>query len=339
MKRKKNISQLYANQQIFEKKSTMRLSLWAVLSAQCFFVGMNECKQITRSTKTLQSQEPHSRFEEIILKVEAKLENFESKLESFQAEFEKFDAKLEAVLEYLENFDEKINDKSLDEKLSDASLTINRQLVLWNGKISELDRKLSRLINQSDEHFYDIKRGLYNEPLPETSQMEFQNLLEELKEAFESSSNKKSQNIAENVVKIDQFKRFLQTIFGEAAIKNITRSNDFLMQIQRRERKATQNISLINEILTMVKNRLKSKEEEIDVKNISESAGSLTSMVSSFENMKSSTLSQRNKTTLPPRKDRIIFPNVKNKPATINTTFTSESSDPKGFRVRFVNCD
>jgi hypothetical protein len=206
------------------------------------------------------------------------------------------------------------------------------QLILWTEKISELDRKLSQLINQNDERFYDEKSGPDNEPprLPENKQVEV--IFRELKEALEGCSNKRAQNLTKNGMKLEQIRLNLQTIFSEAATKNSTRADD--LPVHRKERRFVENTNLINEILTMVKNRMRLREDS--ARNISEAPGSMTSMVSSFENMKSSTVLRRIKTTLPPRKDRIIFPNVKNKPSKINTTFTSESFDIKEIKVRFI---
>jgi hypothetical protein len=306
----------------------MRLTqILLVLFVSCAFVKDCECERVLRRNVNV------SRDQQTTLRLETVAGRIEEKLE-------KFDEKISSIFKRLEDLDDKIskvNDKLFNEKLSDeaATLPINAQLVLWDEKISELDRKLSQLINQTDERrFYDAKRD--NEPLqfklPENVQpLELEIISQQMKETFENFGEKIQRNLSENGEKLDQLRRYLQLIFDETAKKkNSTRPDDLLMQIQRKERRIAEHTSLINEILTMVRDRLKSEEED-DMKKIS--GGSLTKMVSSFENMKSSTLAQRNKTTLPSRKGGIIFPNVKNKPAKINTAFTSDAFDIKDFKV------
>lgn len=291
-------------------------NLMVLLTSLCVFIKACECDQLTiqrRNAKVLRDQQTASRLDENILRIDERLE------------------KMSTILAGLDDKISKINDKLFNEKHGDeAELPINVRHVLWEEKISELNRKLSQLINQSDERFYDAKSGTDNGPvrvrLPENAKpLELEIISQQMKDSLE----KINQNFSE---KLDKLSRCLQTNFDETAKKNLSRPDEILMQIQRKERRIADHTSLINEILTTLKNQLRS-EEEVDTKT---NRGSLTKMVSSFENMKSSTLTQRNKTTSYSRKGGIIFPNVKNKPAKINTTFTTESFDIKDFKVSWI---
>lgn len=307
-------------------------NILVVLVLLFIFVEVFECagrEQVIvkrRSAKSLQDQETSTRLETIALETNNQLKELNDKITKITTHLVGLDDKIS-----------KINDNAFYEKHNnDVALPIT----LLDEKTNELDRKLSQLINQTDKCFYDTKNSSDNGPihltLPENAQpYDLEIISQELKETFRNFGDVVKQIVSENGAKFDQISRHLRLITEEIKKKNYSGTDEVFMQIERKERRISDHTSLINEILSMVKNRLELKEED-DEKNMSELVSSLTNMVSSYENMKSSALVQNNKTTL--RKDGIIFPNVKNKPAKINTTFTSEAFDIKDFKVGLISC-
>lgn len=231
------------------------------------------------------------------------------------------------ILSRLEELDgkiDKINEQLFIEEITDQStLSVIARLVLCDKKIDEIDHKISRLINQNDE--------LSDRPLHVTlseapTSIDAEIVAEQLKESIAIFEGKILQNLSENS---ENLKRYLQAIFDENVNKNNSR-DDSTMQIQRKERRIEGNTGLMNEILSMVKERLKSDEED-DLKKISETVSSLTDMASNFEHMKTTTATKKNKTT--PGSRHIIFPHIRNKPSKLNTSFVSEAFGNKDIRV------
>jgi hypothetical protein len=235
-----------------------------------------------------------------------------------------------------------VNDKLLNENIRDkTTLLINASLILLEEKISDVDHKISKLINQSDKQFDDFESETKDQPLhikliDSTRSADIEIISRQLKDSLESFGEKFTQNISKNGEKLEYLKRYLQIVFEQNVNKTISRPDELFMQIQRKERRDTDFSSMINEILSMVKEKLRSEEEKIP-----DSTGSLTDIISSFENMKSSTVTQKNKTTSSSsRKDGLIFPKVKNKPAKLNTsTFVSEYFGNKDIRVSKLSED
>lgn len=234
------------------------------------------------------------------------------------------------ILSRLEELDgkiDKINEQLFIDEITDQSkLSVVARLVLCDKKIDEIDHKISRLINQSVELSDRPLHVTLSEALPS---IDAGIVAEQLKESIAIFEGKILENLSENAEKLEYLKRYLQAIFDENVNKNNSR-DDSTMQIQRKERRIEGNTGLMNEILSMVKERLKSDEED-DLKKISETVRSLTDMVSNFEHMKTTTTFKKNKTT--PGSRHIIFPHIRNKPSKLNTTFMSEAFGNKDIRV------
>lgn len=277
-----------------------------------------------RSTKNSpEISRDHSRLDSIILKLEDKLETFDDKIMN--------------ILLRLEDLDEKINgidDNLFRENANDAaspSLSINTRLHLWEQKITAVDHKIDQLINQSDKKLDDSSHHTIDQPLKvklieDVLPLDLAIIALQTKEAVEMIGEKIQQNLSENGEKLENLKRYLHVIFDEN--KNISQTDEILMQIRRKERRIANYSSLITDILSMVRERLKSEKEDDTVKLV-ETVGSLTDILSNFENLTSPNTTQKIKASAAVRKDGLIFPNIKNKPSKLSTSFVSEAKDAK----------
>lgn len=262
--------------------------------------------QITRD------QQAASRLETVVL---AKLEKIE-----------KFEETTVGILEGLIEKLDRVHDKLLNDLLNcEAAKSMNDKLTSFGDKISDLNNKINQLINQGDKisgvkNDFKVTNG--------TKLNDTENMNQQLKDSLQSFGEK----IHQNGEKLD----YLSGFFLDLNV-NKEQDEDF-MQIPRKERRISDHQKLINKILSVVKNRLGQKRED-DTGKTTESSGSLTDIVSSFENMKSTTSVQKNKTTSSSRKGGLIFPNVRNKPSKINTTtFASEYFGNKDIRVSRLRC-
>lgn len=314
--------------------------LVVVISSCCVFVRMTKCTErefpsrgpvrrsnfersgsAQKAADIFRDQETEYRLEAIFDRIEEKLEKFEN-----------FEEKIVNILTRLERLEEKIDkidDKLFNEKISDeAKLSISTRLVFW---FSEFDRKIDKLIiNQHDKTFDDSKsqatdQALHLELTENVRPLDIETVAQQLKESLESFGEKVQQNFSENGEKLEYLKRYLQVMFEENVNKNNSSSDQILMQIHRKERRISDHSVLIKEILSMVKERLASEEDDDG-----DRSSFLPDMVSTFENMRSPNLTTpKTKTTLTSRKRKVIFPNVKYKPLKLNTSFISESLDRK----------
>lgn len=272
------------------------------------------------------------RIESIFITIDEKLESHE-----------KHDEKIENILARLELLDEKINNVNVKLLNGDdgdgTSLAISAMLTLWDKKISGLEEKLDEMKRQIDKNFDDS----LNEPLhvkfcDNEQPASIATIAHQMKELVESFQAKVEQNFLSAGEKLEYLQRYLQTIFDEIIEKNVLKSKNVSAPIRRTERRiANSSGLLINEILTMVKTKLKPDDvEEEEDDNSEKQGGSLTDIVSSFENMKSPNITQTTKTTSASvtRKDGVIFPNVKNKPLKLNNTFLAEK-ETRDAKVRY----
>lgn len=268
-------------------------------------------------------QETFARLESIVLRIEEKLE--------------KFDEKIVNILQRLEDLDEKVD--GIDYKLfnndaSSSSLSINTRLHLWQQKINELDHKIDKLINPDDKKLDDSSHHTIDQPMhlkliEDVLPLDLALIALQTKESVESVGVKIQQNLFENGKKLEYLQRYLHGIFDENINKNISRTDEVLTQIRRKERRISNHSSLITDIVSMVRDRLKSEEEEDDTLKLAE-VGSLTDILSNFENMTSPNVTQKIKTSASAtRKGGLIFPNIKNKPSKLNTSFVSDAKDSK----------
>jgi hypothetical protein len=271
--------------------------------------------------------------QQVLSKLESVLHSMEEKINKISLKLDKIESKMDRNSENVNLFTEKISDKAI--------LAINNSVFVWEEKVNDLDNKISKLIiNQNANKKFDESCEPLHLKLSENDCQPDIDAISQLKDSVEILGDKIEQNVFENNEKLEYLARSFESVFEELINKNKTQQLDkACMQIPRKERQAEENSGLINEILSMVKERLISEGEE-DVKKISDSLGSMTDkFVSNFENMKSPAVSQKNKTTLASRKGGLIFPNVRNKPAKMNTsTFTSESYGTKDLKVSQLAC-
>lgn len=294
----------------------------AALCLLCFYIEISDCKAWENQRRRLSrksSVDRNSTTATTPCGQKASALRLEStileKLEKFEDHFAKISARLDALDGRLAGVDFKL----FNEQISDvASPSINARLISWEAKISELDDKICQLISQNDNDDGD---------LPLQVKLTDFDIANQLKDSFENLGEKIEQNLLRNNEKLDS----LTNAFELNVNKNISRGDEILMQILRKERRVDQT-NLINELLSVVKARFRSDRED-DTRRNFDAIGSSTDMVSSFEKMKSTSVKtkKKNQTTSSPR--GLIFPNVRNKPAKINTTFVSESFGNKDIRV------
>ena len=308
-----------------------------VVISSCVFIEINAEKEFSSRSVTrryskrnslkqkapvvLEDQEISSKFDKIVLRIEEKLE--------------KFDDKILHIFLRLEDLDEKINgidDRLFNEKTNDASnstLPITTRLHLWEEKINDLDQKIDKLINQNDKRLDDSSQQSLDQPLKvklieDVLPLDLAIIALQTKESVDRVGEKFLQNLSENSAKLEYLKKYLHAIFEENIYKNNSQPDELLMQIRRKERRIVNDSSLITDILSMVKERLRSEED--DTVKLVEEVSSLTDILTNFENM---TSANATKIKAAVRKSGLIFPNIKNKPAKLNTTFVSEGKDGK----------
>lgn len=283
-----------------------------LLLSSCAIVRISDCVEFSRRASRRSLVDRNSP------QLQSADKQTSSLIEGKLARIEKFDEKLANILARLDALDvkiDKVNDKLFNERISDQeSLSINARLILQEKKLCEVDHKISRLINQTDKS--DVLSDQLSE-LKLSGNVRTVDADQQLQEALEGIEL----GLSENGVKLEYVKRFLEIAFEPIVNKNVSRSDELLMQIQRKERRVANHSTLFNEVLSMVKERLPSERDD---------EGSTTDTV---ENTNSSILIQKTKTT---RRNRLIFPNIKNKPPKINTSFVSDfhgARDTKGIKV------
>lgn len=248
-----------------------------------------------------------------------------SQLESFLASIEeKFDDRFAKILARLDKLDGQVvivDDKLLTEQLRHSE-SITAKLNSLDTKITDLDNKVNQLISHKDKtsaESSELIESLLQLKLNERV-TDFE-IISQLKDSLENLDEK----IGENSEKLESLRIAIDE--QRSVNGNVSRADEILMQILRKERRVD-HTNLRNEILSVVKARVRSGGGEDDTRR---NAESLTDMVSSFENMKSTTAKKKNQTTSQPR--GLTFPKVSNKPAKINTTFVSEAFGNKDIKV------
>lgn len=293
----------------------------------------------SQSAQITRDQQASLRLATLNILIEEKLERIE-----------KLQENVVNILTHLEGLNDKILevDRLPNEEISfKTTQSINAKLSSMEKMFGDFDRKISKLINQSDKHFDNVRSEALDQslplifPLPDNARFSDIDIISQhLKDSLENIGDKIQKNLVENSDKLEYLKRYLEIIFEQNANKNISisRVEQLSPQVPRKQRKVADHTKLINEILRMVRERLRFEDDD-DSRNASDSMGSLTETVSSFENMKSPMPIQKNKSSrLSARK--VIFPNIKNKPAKINTTsFVSEAFGNKDIRVSLSEVD
>lgn len=279
-------------------------------------------------------QESLNRIESIFISIDNKLQNQE-----------RDDEKIENILTRLENLDKKI-DKVEDKFFNDdddvvvegTSLSISAKLSSWEKKINRLEEKLDDMKRRFDMNLDESLNEPMHVNLCDNEQAANIAIIAlQMRELLESFQEKVEQKFSSAGAKLEYLQRYLQIVFEELIQKNILKPVNEAAPIRRTERRIANGTGLlINEIVTMVKTKLKPDvvvEEEDDTES---HGGSLTDIVSSLENMKSMNSTQKTKTTSTSatRKDGVIFPNVKNKPLKLNNTFLAETGT-RDARVRY----
>lgn len=309
------------------------MKLAKVLISFCVFVELCECVDRTIPTRSVsRKRRVHERNERQIRLPPAPLDIVAVTLQEKLDRVEKFNERTVNVLAVLDGKIDKINDKLLSEKINgDETSSINARLIAWENKINELDHKLSTLINQNEKREPLLLTITEND---EPSTLE--NMIGEMKKSLSLIEEKVERGLAQNSAKLEDVK---QTIFEQRS--NASEPDEFSMQMQRNQRKERRiagKQNLINEILSVVKKKLKSDDE--DDQTELPNNGSLTDMVSGFENMKASAAlspEEKNKASGNSTSRGITFPNVKNKPAKFNTTQMTETFGNKDIRVSFLS--
>lgn len=309
------------------------------------FIEFTQCVDRNTSTRIVKRRKNNERNERQIKSSPVPLELIALTLQEELDRVEKFNEKIMNILSVLDGKINKINDKLFSEKISEEMSSINDRLVSWEKKINELDEKLNTLINQNEKCLDDDKKceARVEQPLllkitdsEQSGNLEI--IVQEIKDSLKEFENSVQRNLSENGEKLDHIKR---AIFEQQHLhKNSSDADQFAMQIQsnqRKERRIAGKANLVNEILSMVKKQLHAGDEGESKKQKSEYVSSLTDMIANFENMKSTVavVDVKNKTATNSSTSRgITFPNVKNKPAKINTTlFVSEAFGNKDIRV------
>lgn len=256
----------------------------------------------------------------VLSKLEAITSALDRKLEAMG----KFD---EAIANILLSFDKKI-ERLQDELVNDArnvnelTLAINSRLARWDAKLDDIDSRIKSVLMECG------KQGPLHVVLSEhKASSDVDEVAQQIRDSLDLFGEKIQSNLLGDGDKLEYLKRYLQVVFEQDRNLNNSRSPESRQQNQRIERKTAGNTDLINEILTMVKNRLRSQSggERDDARKVSEAPGSMTDIVDSFENRRSQIDTQKNKTGAS-RKDMLIFPNIRNKPAKLNNTFISDNS-------------
>lgn len=253
----------------------------------------------------------------------SKLEVITSALDHKLDMIEKFD---EAIANILLSFDakiEKIHEKLVtDERnINELTLSINARLVQLDLKLDDIDDKIKNVLIECGK-----QQGPLHVVLSEhKAASDIEEVAQQIRESLDGFGEKIQSNLLGDGEKLEYLKRYLQVVFEQDKNLNISRSPESRLQNQRIERKTTSNTDLINEILSMVKNRLRSQNgsDRDDAKKVVDAPGSMTD---SFENRRSQIDTQKNKTAAS-RKDMLIFPNVRNKPAKLNNTFISDNTN------------
>lgn len=269
-----------------------------------------------------------------------KLESIATVLQEKIEKFQKFEERIERVLKSLDDKLVKVDAKLLNyEKLLNATKNdeiTSARLASFETKINNFDSKLDNLIHHFDKPDAGPQHFVLNK---NSGSNDFELVSQQIKDSLESFGEKIRRNLSENGEKLEYLKSYLHVVFDQNENKNmnISHTDELQKQTQRRERRISGtmiNDGLINEILSMVKDRLKTQEED-DAKKIAETTSSFTDIISSFERMKATTAAQKNISIITStlRRDRLIFPNAKNKPAKLNNTFISNSTVIKDFKV------
>lgn len=290
--------------------------LWTVL------IGFCACDEFSSNYPQTGRDAPSGPQSHPVL---SKLESITSALDRKLDLIGKFD---EAIANILLSFDakiEKIHDQLVtDERnINELTLSINARLVQLDSKIDEIDIKIKNVLIDCD------KQGPLHLVLSEhKADSDVEDVAQLIRESLDGLGEKIQSNIMGDGEKLEYLKRYLQVVFEQDKNLNNSRSPESRLQNQRIERKTTGNTDLINEILGMVKNRLRSQNDvdRDDAKKTVDAPGSMTDIVDSFENRRSQIDTQKNKTAAS-RKDMLIFPNVRNKPAKLNNTFISDNAN------------
>lgn len=246
------------------------------------------------------------RFEVAAAGLEEKLARLGRELGNVFSRLDDLDGKVESIRDKLFN----------DPPNADPSA----HLISFDEKISELDRKISKLTNQSDKHFVDTKSESLHLKICDNALAGIEVVAQHFNDSFKSLSEQLQQNIAESVRRLDH----LHDRLVENENKTRSRFDEGSLNIQKNERFIDDHTSVINGILSVVRERLKHQPEEEE--EASDSGGSSTDIAASFQNFK-----PVRKTSVAARTGGL---SSKNKPAKLNTTsFTTDSLDPRDIRV------
>lgn len=256
----------------------------------------------------------------------SKLEAITSALDRKLELMGKFD---EAIANILLSFDtkiEKLHVKLINDErnVNELTLAINARLDRWGSKLDDIDNRIKDVLMECG------KQGPLHVVLSDhKGASDVDEVAQQIRDSLDLFGEKIQSNLLGDGDKLEYLKRYLQVVFEQDKNLNNSRSPESRHQKQRIERKTTAgNTDLINEILGMVKNRLRSQSgvERNDAKKVVDAPGSMTDIADSFENRRSQIDTQKNKTGAS-RKDMLIFPNIRNKPAKLNNTFISDNSN------------
>lgn len=309
-------------------KSTRRVCVFLLLSLSCF---AENCRGANREFPSRSAPSNFGQKQQIAQDAEPMIVRFESVAASIEERLAKFERELGQISSRLEGLDgkiDKMNDKLSAEPLNAQPSADHRvQLILWDEKISELDRKISELANQSDKHFVGAKNEPLHLKICDNTLIDIEVVSQQFNDSFKSFS----EQLQRSVSRIDNLAGHLHDRLVENENNTESRLVDGSLDVERNERRVDDHTSLINGILSMVREKLKQqKEEEDDFSQITDS-GSSTGNWASVEHVRPV---RRNATSLPTRKGGLSFPHAKNKPAKPNaTSFTGDSLGPQDIRV------
>ncbi|CRK91759.1 CLUMA_CG005393, isoform A [Clunio marinus] len=271
----------------------------------------------TRADNEFKVEEIAKRLEATIWSIEDKInKKIDENIGKFTTRINELEGRINEILSNKINdvlipiFDAKF--MSIYEKLSKDEINVSNQI------IQNQNRCKDEVIKQINVHNNDLNQGNIHEAVASSEEEKHREDLTEINE------------------KLEHLKYYLQYVFDED--KNISREiPPKHIKIQKKERVDNNQTGLINEVLSMVMDKIKNKgTEKIEDKNCTKPQNSpMSDIVSNFENMKRiMIIATTNKTNSSMKNSRIVYPDIKNKPSMLNTSFFTDSlrnKDIKGF--------
>lgn len=280
------------------------------------------------------------------------------------------------MAEHLSKMDDKVNriyDKMFKENILISTKTpataemIHSKMELVEEQMNNIETKVNNLVEMISDKLPNGHKTSKDDP----KHLNVNSIVEAMNDGMITTFNSVYEAIDDMNRNIQQNKNILMQNFGELMMirehlninNKINDSSTVFIQQQKqqqrlqneRKERGTDHSMLINEILRMVRNRLRgdnnenrnstvekipvsvdSQRRSLNVDDDDDDANNSSTTFSTNhspikdDDFKSTTeLSEKAIT----RKDGLIFPNIKNKPSKINTTFTTDSLNYRDVKV------